>query len=69
MKISESITFGSFGYADSKYIISFFSLMLGRPSKNSLKFLVKNFDKCFKGLSDIKEQNQLQIWNQQVKHY
>ena len=43
--------------------------MLGRPSKNSLKFLVKNFDKCFKGLSDIKEQNQLQIWNQQVKHY
>ena len=43
--------------------------MLGRPSKNSLKFLAKNFDKCFKGLSDIKEQNQLHIWNQQVKHY
>ena len=44
-------------------------VMSGRPWKSSLKFLVKNFDKCFKGLSDIKEQNQLQIWNQQVKHY
>ena len=44
-------------------------VMSGRPWKSSLKFLAKNFGKHFKGLPEIKEQNQLHIWNQHEKYY
>ena len=43
--------------------------MSGRPWKSSLKILAKNFVKHFKGLPEIKDQNQLHIWNQHEKYY
>ena len=42
---------------------------VGKAPKNLPKFLQKNFDKVYQGLIDIKEQNQLHIWNQHEKYY
>ena len=48
MKISESITFGSFGHADSKYIISFFLWCWEGLQKIHLSFEKKrNFSQFF----------------------